>query len=175
MAIDISEHQNPALVSDSGATHHITGRKDWFISYEPFTTEKPVYLTDQSKTKAKGEGTNSVPLLWRRGTTLVTSGHYHANLLVKFVSPCSMLRNGTVHQDLTDVVYNKCEEIYNELFLDEIEIMCPKSYWSDFLDRQRRAIFGLFILGIIAVAQVVAAGLGVAGFAVSVSNANTLA
>ncbi|CAL8133051.1 unnamed protein product [Orchesella dallaii] len=118
---------------------------------------------------------NSVPLLWRRGTTPVTSGHYQVNLLVKFVSPCSMLRNGTVHQDLTDVAFNKCEEIYNELFLDEQEIMCPKSNWSVVLDRQRRAIFGRFILGIIAVVQVVAAGLCVACFAVSISNANTMA
>ncbi|CAL8102140.1 unnamed protein product [Orchesella dallaii] len=118
---------------------------------------------------------NSVPLLWRRGSTPVTSGHYQVNLLIKFVSPCSILENGAVHRDLTESAVKKCKEIYTELFLDELEVMCPRTKWTDVLERERRAIFTLFVLGIIAVVQVVAAGLGVAAFAVSVSNTHTIA
>lgn len=43
--------------SDSGATQHITGMKDWYEDYTPFSQGKAVSLTDQHETMAIGVGT----------------------------------------------------------------------------------------------------------------------
>src|SRR5271156_3955740 len=42
----VEEQDNSVMwISDSGATTHVTGRKDWLENYEEFTTPRPVYLT----------------------------------------------------------------------------------------------------------------------------------
>lgn len=44
-------------ISDSGASQHITGVKDWFIEYSSFEVPRPVWLTDNQHVEAKGTGT----------------------------------------------------------------------------------------------------------------------
>ena len=45
-----------AWISDSGATQHITGIKEWFVNYEAYETPRSVSLSDQNEAKALGVG-----------------------------------------------------------------------------------------------------------------------
>ncbi|CAL8129192.1 unnamed protein product [Orchesella dallaii] len=104
----------------------------------------------------------SVPLLWRRRTTPVTTGCYQVRLLVQFTSLRDILTTDNTHVDLIDAAEKKCEEIHNKYFLDELEIMCPRKY-------------NLYlVLGFIAAFQTISIGIGVAGVAMSVSNQNDI-
>ena len=54
---DLLESASPfQWISDSGATQHITGYKDWYEEYVEFETPKTLSLTDKHKAYAKGIG-----------------------------------------------------------------------------------------------------------------------
>jgi len=42
--------------SDSGASQHMCGDKEWFISFHKFAKPKAVYLTDKKVVEAEGQG-----------------------------------------------------------------------------------------------------------------------
>ena len=52
-----SETKSEVWFSDSGATQHVTGRKDWLVEFLSFDTPKPVSLSDQNEVDAIGTGT----------------------------------------------------------------------------------------------------------------------
>ncbi len=46
--------------SDSGASQHVSGSMEWYISYEPFKHTLPLVLSDNSKAAVEGKGTVQV-------------------------------------------------------------------------------------------------------------------
>src|SRR5271156_214387 len=84
---------------------------------------------------------NSQPVLWRQSDTQVTTGHYEVHLLIKFVSPCELLTNETVHHDVLPMALKRCEEIYESFFMEEMEKMCFARNYTEVTMQKRIAIF----------------------------------
>jgi hypothetical protein len=100
------------------------------------------------------------PVLWRSANVPITSGHNEFHLLIKFRNPCEILTNETVHVDLLSVAKQRCEELYEEYFIKELEEMCPTGSYTEVHSRQRRFIFSLLI-GVGIAAIIAAVGLGI--------------
>jgi len=112
------------------------------------------------------------PVLWRPSSTPVTSGHFEVKLLVKFESPCIILTNETIHQDILKEIITWCEEIYGELWTDEVEDMCPNEQTDTtsltfnhngeiIRIRKPRFILISTVLGIVSVCIVTGVALGI--------------
>jgi hypothetical protein len=111
---------------------------------------------------------NTAPVLWRKSKIPVTTGYQQVNLAVKLISPCDLLSNETVHSDLVDEAKRKCTEVYEHVFLNELEQMCPSSTWTSIIHRQKRFI--PIIIGIIVLVNIAVVGLAVAGTTMGVKN-----
>ncbi|CAG7731317.1 unnamed protein product, partial [Allacma fusca] len=111
----------------------------------------------------------TVPVVWRKSAYPVTIGNYEFDMRVTLLNPCDIFTNQTVHRDLVTPVREKCSRLYKEMFLDELEVMCPPRKFTDLAVRPKREI--LIALAVMAI--VAALGLGIA--AVAQSNANAAA
>ena len=80
---------------------------------------------------------NTQPVLWRQSDTQITTGHYDVYLLIKLVSPCELLSNETVHHDVLPLAVKRCEEIYESLFMAEIENMCLARNYTEVTIQKR--------------------------------------
>lgn len=114
---------------------------------------------------------NPIPLLWNKSNIHITTRYNQLHLLVKFINPCEILTKDVVHKDLIEYAIEKCNTIYNETFLDELEKMCPKRKFSHHLStRQSREIkartkrvLPLLVIGAIVAVSVLVVGLSVGG------------
>ncbi|OXA56474.1 Copia protein, partial [Folsomia candida] len=68
------EEGSTRWISDSGASFHITGRKDWLTDYKEFKNPIPVSITDNSSIRALGKGTVQVEA-WVQGEWYPISIH----------------------------------------------------------------------------------------------------
>ncbi|CAG7732058.1 unnamed protein product, partial [Allacma fusca] len=117
-------------------------------------------------------GTPVAPVIWRKSDTPVTVGHHQVHLMVNFINPCQAISNETVHNDLTNSARAKCDEVYQTMFLDEIQRMCPKKSWTSVSVRQKRFI--PLIIGVIVVIVIASAGLSIAAVTIAVTNKDKL-
>ncbi|OXA48994.1 Copia protein [Folsomia candida] len=114
---------------------------------------------------------NAIPLLWKKSPIPVTTGYNQVHLLVKFMNPCEILTQDLLHKDLSAYATEKCNKIYDEMFLDELEKMCPKRKFSDHINsrhtreigRRVKRVLPLLAVGVIIGVTVLVAGLSVGG------------
>ncbi|XP_035713879.1 uncharacterized protein LOC118438167 [Folsomia candida] len=114
---------------------------------------------------------NAIPLLWKKSPIPVTTGYNQVHLLVKFMNPCEILTQDLFHKDLSAYATEKCNKIYDEMFLDELEKMCPKRKFSDHINsrhtreigRRVKRVLPLLAVGVIIGVTVLVAGLSVGG------------
>jgi hypothetical protein len=109
---------------------------------------------------------NSQPVLWRQSDTQITTGHYDVHLLIKLVSPCELLSNETVHHDVLPLALKRCEDIYESLFMAEIENMCFARNYTEVTIQKR----GVWLAGLAVGSVVVTAGIATTGLVIGVSN-----
>ncbi|CAG7784724.1 unnamed protein product [Allacma fusca] len=76
-------------------------------------------------------------VLWRKSPLPVTTGYNSVNLLISFVSPCELISSGGPNTPLLATARAKCEKLYNEYFLKELEKMCVRKEWSE-IQRKKR-------------------------------------
>lgn len=106
------------------------------------------------------------PLLWRKNPTPITNGYDRVYLRIKLNNPCELLTPEVLHTDITKMAQIKCNQMYNEHFIHEMEQMCPIDYGYK-LVRVRRKRF-IIITGMIIASVVLWAGAGTAlGLAIS--------
>ncbi|CAG7731369.1 unnamed protein product, partial [Allacma fusca] len=113
---------------------------------------------------------NSHQVIWRKSKTPITIGHYQVNLKVNFVNPCDILKKTVVHSDLLPSAQAKCNELYQELFISELEKMCQRKEWTEITLRKKRVVD--LIIGLIIIAVIASAGIGIAGTTIAVINSN---
>ena len=101
-------------------------------------------------------------MLWRRRNEPVVIGFNSVTMTIKLLSPCSLLPLRSIDKIAAEHMIKRCEEAYVELFLSKLEIICPKQRAIG--GRQKRLIVAA---GIILVAVIASAGIGLAGYAVS--------
>jgi hypothetical protein len=117
---------------------------------------------------------NSQPVLWRPSKVPVTTGHNRVHLRVILINPCEILTSEVLHMDVAKMARDRCDEMYSQLFLDEIEKLCPLEHdRRDILSRHKRFLFTLLI-GLIIATVVIPVGLGVAAVTVSSVNAGKI-
>lgn len=109
---------------------------------------------------------NSAPILWKKGPIPLTTGYKQTHLMINFISPCVLLSNDTVHVDLVEEAWRKCDEIYQTAFLDEIETMCPRKRYTDLVVSRPTRIIPI-VLGLIVLVNVVIFGMAIAGTTMS--------
>jgi len=101
-------------------------------------------------------------VLWRRRNEPVVIGFNFITINIKLLSPCKQIPTRMIDKTSADHMIRKCEEAYEELFLSKLETICPKQ--KAIGGRKKRLIVAA---GIILVAVIASAGLGLAGYAVS--------
>jgi len=126
------------------------------------------------------------PVLWRPSDVPVMSGHYEVHLIVKFGNPCELLTNGTLHVDVLPWAKKKCEEIYQDLFLSEIQTMCGRRDVIELnhnlrrrkresaIRRRRRRFIVMAFIGIMVVTTLVTAGIASSALGVAVHNSGKI-
>ncbi|OXA44959.1 Copia protein [Folsomia candida] len=116
---------------------------------------------------------NSVPILWRQSSTPVVAGSNQVFLRVRLVNPCPIfLSQAVLYINGTDEALQRCNDMYHEYVIHELEAMCPKDETMYIMRRSKRAI-PFLIIGAIAASVVLWAGAGTA-FGLSIHNKGTL-
>jgi type II secretory pathway pseudopilin PulG len=117
----------------------------------------------------------SPPVLWRPTATPITLNHQDYYILIHLNSPCELLSNNVVHPDMLEITVLKCKDLYETLFLKELEIMCPSQQYQPFnikthdqvnfgvLQREKRELFTLIVCLVIVVTVALAAAGTVTG------------
>jgi len=101
---------------------------------------------------------NSV--IWRPTNTPVIDGYTNVHVFIKLETPCIVF-NGTVHPELQNIFYSRCEEMYNTYFLEEIQKLCSLKTLSQHDIQKRLAItMGILVAVVIASIGVGAVGVG---------------
>jgi Reverse transcriptase (RNA-dependent DNA polymerase)/gag-polypeptide of LTR copia-type/GAG-pre-integrase domain len=103
------------------------------------------------------------PVLWRRTHQPVVVGYNTVKMNIKLISPCALLPIENIQQGVIDSMTKQCEKTYENLFMSELEKICPKEKLT--FGKQKRAI--VVVAGVILIAVIASAGLGLAGYAVS--------
>ncbi|CAL8145069.1 unnamed protein product [Orchesella dallaii] len=119
---------------------------------------------------------NSIPVLRKRSQTPIASGYLQAKLMVKFLNPCTMLNEVNIHADLVDKAIFRCNNMYKENFVTEVENVCPSRQWTEvFLHHRQKRFIPLLIVGGIVLFHVVVAGLSIAPTVMASQNAAAIA
>ena len=93
--------------------------------------------------------------------------------MVAFINPCTIITSDEIVAELTPMARQKCEEFYQEMFINELDRFCPKTLWTS-VNHHREKRFVLGFLTSLLVTLVVSAGLGAAGSAVSSVNSGKI-
>jgi len=112
------------------------------------------------------------PVIWRASQTPVTQGHNQYHLMIKFESPCNIFTTDNIHEHLLKEAKSKCEELYEEYFLRNVEEMCPRGTFTEVEVRKKRELFTLLTVFIISIAA--SAAFGIAGTTVASINAGRI-
>jgi len=74
-------------IIDSGASYHMTPRREWFVDYEPYVVS--VNMANGNKVPSAGRGTILIKALVEGGTTFVWSTYFTSRYLIEI---CFRLR-----------------------------------------------------------------------------------
>jgi hypothetical protein len=102
------------------------------------------------------------PVLWRRTNAPAVIGYNSVSIKINLVSPCSLLPTDGLSTTVAFKLENKCQTHYEELFLNELEKMCPTKDATSV--RNKRELF--LVLGILLIVAIGSAGVGMASYAV---------
>jgi len=101
------------------------------------------------------------PVLWRESSTPITTGHKEFKLIIKFISPCIVINANTIHPDLLPIALERCESMFQTLYMGPLETMCPTGTYLEIKEnlgtRQKRELVTLLV-GIIIATYVVPIG-----------------
>lgn len=106
------------------------------------------------------------PVLWRPSDVPVMTGHYEVHLVIKFLSPCDLLTNETLHADVLPGARKKCYDLYDDLFMGQVLLMCGRRNVTEmeFQGRRKRiivmALVGIAVGTILVTAAVAGTALG---------------
>ncbi|CAG7784894.1 unnamed protein product, partial [Allacma fusca] len=122
----------------------------------------------------------ATPLLWRKSPIPVITGYHQVNLMVSFLSPCELISTASIHTSLTPEAMKRCNRIYQDMFLGELQKMCPRKKWTEVLqgetnqalDRNKR--FLVTLTAILICVVIASAGLGIAGTTMAATNRNRI-
>jgi len=90
---------------------------------------------------------NALPVLWRGSKTPITTGSQRVFLRIKLKNPCELLTSDILHTDVTKLAQIRCNEMYKEHFLNEMQAMCPIDHgYEMFHSRAKRFIFMMSII-----------------------------
>ncbi|CAG7725256.1 unnamed protein product, partial [Allacma fusca] len=89
-----------------------------------------VLAIQEPATFTAGQTRSSVPVVWRKSSYPVTIGHYEVNLKVTLLNPCDIISNNSVHHDMEHAIRDQCQHLFQELYLDELNVMCPPQKWT---------------------------------------------
>jgi hypothetical protein len=114
-------------------------------------------------TKLRHKPATSV--IWRKSHNPVVTGFESVNIAMMLISPCSLIPKVDVKTSFRNMMIEQCNTAYEDMFLKQLEKICPKN--TILTGRQKRFIqvAGLFLIGVIA-----SAGIGIGGYAVSQTN-----
>lgn len=119
-------------------------------------------------------------VLWRPSKGYITTGHQMVILRIKMVSPCIILKSEIVHGDLTGEAILKCDDMYEQLFLNELEKMCPVKKQQDITLRpfgqvkHRGKRFISLLVGILIISIVTVTSIAIAGVTTATINSGKI-
>ena len=105
-------------------------------------------LTVTGATGATPFERSSESVVWNRDYKPVATGFRDINMVLTLVSPCALLPK--TGQDHLERAVTRCEALYNSLFLDELELMCPRKHFTPTHGRTKRFIPAVAVVGLIA-------------------------
>ncbi|ODM88300.1 Retrovirus-related Pol polyprotein from transposon TNT 1-94 [Orchesella cincta] len=108
--------------SDSGATHHITGRRDWYESYTEYENPVSVSMTDKGKTFARGIGTVRIEA-YVNGKWLEST----INNVLYIPGAVNLFSEGTMAKNGWTIVRN----VHGAYYIDENERAGPEAVMKD--------------------------------------------
>ena len=111
----------------------------------------------------------SPPILWRKSTTPITTGHHQVSLEIDLLDPCALAFNATVHHDLRTEAIARCQDAYDSIFMKTLQQMCPKKRWTQTVARNKRFVS----IAISLIAILVTASIGIGAYASFVSTSNS--
>ena len=129
----------------------------------------------------RSENLNQQLVLWRPSPTPITTGHQIAFIRVKMISPCIAMTSDTIHKDLTAESLLRCNEMYHQLFLNELEKFCPTERHPELILKQfkelseRKKRFISALVGILIMSMVTITAVAVAGVTQSAINSGKIA
>ena len=95
------------------------------------------------------------------------------------INPCEILSADILHGDISEKAVEKCQDMYKQYFLNELEHMCPRRYHREMIQRdegmirQKRALITILI-GIIIATVIVPVTLGATGVAIASVNSGRI-
>jgi len=102
-------------------------------------------------------------IIWRKSTQPAVIGYDSVNAKINLISPCVLLPLGGLSSHVAMKLRRQCVEQYEDLFLRELEIMCPRKNDVNYL-RVKRELF--VAIGILVIFAIASAGVGMGAYAV---------
>lgn len=129
-------HQGDEWVIDSGATDHMTKRRDWFSTYEEFAVPMKINLCDGNSVMAYGKGTIDFKSMSRdkHVTGSLNDVLFLPNIVHNLFSVKAAGRKGVdfyVRNNATECFFKRGEDVlidgseYGNLFRLNIEVLMP--------------------------------------------------
>jgi hypothetical protein len=110
----------------------------------------------------------SNPVIWRKSSDPVFTGFQAVTMDLKLISPCSLISVKELSPRVSNALISKCESTYKEIFLDNLESICPKEKAMGHLEE--RAV-PLMLIGVLFCFGIAGIGVGMAGHAIVQVNA----
>lgn len=89
------------------------------------------------------------PVIWRKSNIPVAMGFDLVKLTIELRSPCEFLPLDDMEPKIKQIVTRKCNEQFNQLFLKELEKICPTlSFSNHHLEKRELLLAGALILGV---------------------------
>lgn len=115
------------------------------------------------------------PVVWHKTEIPVTNGDYLVQIHLIIKSPCELLTNETVHSGLLNATKIRCDELFDQYIMRNLETLCPKSTFTHLVGREKRFAPFVYIIGAIAVVVVVVVGeLSIVSLVKSSQNSNRM-
>ena len=121
---DTADDLKDVWISDSGATHHITGRYDWFSEYAPYPQPLKIYLGNDDTIDAVGEGRVMIRAL--------INDEWHESMLVNVLYAPGM-RNLFSESQMTSEGWTQTKSANGAHWVDKNGFMGPCARTSGLL------------------------------------------
>ena len=105
---------------------------------------------------------NGSPVLWRKSSDPVIIGFQAVTMKIKLLSSCDLMPK-KLDPVTTDIMNELCKKAYEEIFLSNLERICPRKH--ELTKKGKRVIF--LAIGFLLIVALASAGVRMAGYAIS--------